>query len=71
MRIRVMALTALLLSGALPGQGPAPARADGGLCETYCESIYVGCLVTVGRIDREACTEWREGCRDGCRVEIQ
>lgn len=66
MRTRVMALTALLLSGALPGTRPAPARAD--LCNVYCEAIYVGCLATFGRLDRNACSEWRDGCRDGCSV---
>lgn len=71
MRTRVLAITALLLSGALPGTRPAPVRAAADLCNTYCETIYVGCLVTVGRIDRNACTEWREGCREGCRAPLQ
>lgn len=66
MRMRSLALAALLLSGAVPAAPPAEARADGTLCRIYCETIYVGCLVTVARVDREACTEWREGCRTGC-----
>ena len=61
----------VLLSGAMPGTGPAPAEAEGSLCLLYCESIYVGCLATVGNLDRTACTEWREGCREGCRAPLQ
>lgn len=66
MRTRIVALAALLLSGAVPAAPPAEARAEGTLCTIYCESIYVGCLMTVARVDRGACTEWREGCRTGC-----
>lgn len=60
----------VLLTGALPGTRPAPAQA-GNLCFTYCETIYVGCLATIGNLDRAACTEWREGCRAGCMVQIE
>ncbi len=67
MRVRILALAALLLSGAVPAAPPAEARAGGTLCRAYCETIYVGCLMTIGKaVDRTACTEWREGCRDGC-----
>lgn len=61
----------VLLAGALPGTRPAPARAEGNLCLLYCESVYVGCLATFGHLDREACVEFREGCRDGCRAPLQ
>lgn len=66
MRTRILALAALLLSGAVPAAPPAEARAAGPLCNAYCETIYVGCLLTIARVDRTACTEWRKGCRDGC-----
>lgn len=59
-----------LLTGVLPGTRPATAEA-GTICLAYCETVYVGCLATVGRLDRQACTDWREGCRDGCRAPLQ
>lgn len=69
MRVRILALAALLLSGAIPSAPPAEARAAGPLCNLYCESIYVGCLMTIAKaVDRSACEEWREGCRDGCEA---
>ena len=72
MRRRMLTGAALLalMTGALPGARPAPAEAAN-LCLAYCETIYVGCLATVGALDRSACTEWREGCREGCRAPLQ
>lgn len=61
----------VLLGGGLPGTGPTPAEAAGSLCLAYCETLYVGCLATVGQVDRAACTSWREGCREGCRAPLQ
>ena len=59
-----------LLSGAVPGARPAPAEA-GTVCLLYCETIYVGCLTTIGSVDRQACVDWRDGCRDGCRAPLR
>lgn len=60
----------VLATGTLPGTRPAPAQA-GSLCLVYCETVYVGCLATIGLVDEEACVEWRKGCRDGCRAPLQ
>lgn len=59
-----------LVTGVLPGTRPAPAEAAN-LCLTYCDSIYVGCLAVIGSLDRQACVEWRAGCREGCRAPLQ
>lgn len=64
------AVLLLLLGGALPGARAAEAEASN-LCLAYCETIYVGCLATVGALDRTACTSWRDGCREGCRAPLQ
>lgn len=59
-----------MLAGALPGTRPEPAQA-GPICLLYCETVYVGCLAAIGSVDRVACSEWREGCRDGCRAPLR
>lgn len=38
-------------------------------CFLYCDSIYLGCKALVGKVDEEACKEWRKGCLEGCKVQ--
>ncbi len=70
MRRFILALTALLVtsSSAPPA---APAAEGEGLCRIYCELWYIGCLATGGRLDKELCHEWYQGCKDGCRAELE
>lgn len=67
-------VTAIILISGLAGppvEARAAAHAASGadFCGLYCDTIYVGCKVTIGRLDSEACEEYHEGCLDGCEVE--
>lgn len=63
-------ITASVLLAGTAGIGtPTEARAEGDFCGLYCDSIYLGCKATIGRLDEEACEEFHEGCLEGCAVE--
>lgn len=63
-------VTAIILLAGLTGS-PTEARAavDTDFCGLYCDTIYVGCKATIGRLDPDACEEYHEGCLEGCKVE--
>lgn len=66
---RVLAATAALVLFSIAG--PDVPRAEAGLCRVYCETVAAGCNVTIGNVDEDYCESWRQGCKDGCEVDME